>query len=65
MRDEVCRTLQSFKLWDAAYVETEGGEAVRRPPEYHIGYSSEEVQEEPRLPWEDSDSPEKKFEQVL
>ena len=65
MRDEVRRTLQSSKLWDAALVETGGGEAVRKPPEYHIGYSSGDVQKEPRFPWEDADTAKKKFDRFF
>ena len=65
MRDEVRRTLQSSKLWDAAHVETGGGESVRRPPRYHIGYSSGEIREEPQFPWKDSDAPDDRFDRFF
>ena len=65
MRDEVRRTLQSAKLWDAASVETGGGESVRKPPDYHIGHSFGNDPLEPRLPWNHSDSPERKFDQFF
>ena len=65
MRDEVRRTLQSAKLWDAASVEAGGGESVRQPPEYHIGHSFGGVRQKPRLPWEDADSPKKKFDRFF
>lgn len=65
MRDEVRRTLQSAKLWDAAFVETGGGESVRKPPEFHIGYSSGEDSLDPCLPWRDDDSSKKKFDRFF
>ena len=61
LRDEVRRTLQSAKLWDAALVEAAGGESVRKPPEFHIGYPSGEPVKRPHLPWEEGDSPTEKF----
>lgn len=61
LRDEVRRTLQSAKLWDAALVGTAGGEAVQKAPQFHIGYSSAEVPLEPNLPWQESDAPKKRF----
>ena len=61
LRDEVRRTLQSAKLWDAASVETGGGESVQTPPRFHIGYFLKDDRRAPNLPWEESDSPKKKF----
>ena len=63
LRDEVCRTLQSAELWKAASVETDGGEAVQRPPQFHIGHSATDLA--PRFPWQDSDSPTERFQQVF
>ena len=60
LRDEVRRTLQSARLWDATLVESGGGESVRKPPQFHIGCFGEPSQE-PNLPWQDDDSPKKKF----
>ncbi len=65
LRDEVRRTLRSARLWDAAFVETGGGEAVRKAPEFHIGHSFGEVPQEPRLPWEDADTPKRKFDKFF
>lgn len=64
LRDEVRRTLQSARLWDAVSVETGGGEAVRKPPQFHIGYLGDE-QQPPCLPWEAADSPKKKFDKFF
>ena len=65
LRDEVRRTLQSVRLWDAALVETGGGEAVQKAPRFHIGRASTKVRQEPHLPWDDSDSPKKKFDRFF
>ena len=61
MRDEVRRTLQSAKLWDAAIAGTGGSEFLQKPPAFHIGHSHGEELQAPKLPWDDSDSPEVKF----
>ena len=65
LRDEVRRTLQSLRLWDAALFSADGGEAVQKPPEFHIGYTLGEVWREPKLPWRDSDGPKKKFDRFF
>ena len=65
LRPEVRRALQSCALWEASSVETGKGEAVRKPPEFHIGYSSDTEQHAPNLPWLDSDSPEQRFAQFV
>ena len=65
LRDEVRRTLQSAKLWDAASVETGGGDSVQKPPLFHIGYSFADITQGPNLPWTDTDSPKKKFHKLF
>ena len=65
LRDEVRRTLQSAKLWDAVSVETGGGETVLKPPKYHIGYSRGDSFEPPQLPWDELDEPKKKFDRFF
>ena len=65
LRDEVRRTLQSTKLWDATIVETGGGESVKKPPQFHIGHSFNEISKEPHFPWEDTDSSKKKFDRFF
>ena len=65
LRDEVRRTLQSAKLWDAAFVEAGGGESVQKPPQFHIGHSFTEEPLEPHLPWEDTDNPKRKFDRFF
>ena len=64
LRNEIRRTLQSAKLWDAALIETGGGESVRKPPQYHIGYFGD-LQKESCLPWEDTDTPKRKFDRFF
>ena len=64
LRDEVRRTLQSAKLWDAASVET-GGESVQRPPRFYIGHAFGKEPQGPNLPWEESDSPKRKFDRFF
>ena len=64
LRDEVRRTLQSVRLWDATLVESGGGESVRKPPQFHIGRLGETPQE-PHLPWKDEDSSKKKFDRFF
>lgn len=61
LRPEVRRALQSQTLWEASSVETDGGESVRKPPTFHIGYSVGEETHEPNLPWRTTDSPKQKF----
>ena len=63
LRDEVRRTLQSAELWKTASVETDGGESVQKPPQFHIGHSASNLA--PRLPWQDSDSPTERFQQIF
>lgn len=65
LRDEVRRTLQSAKLWEAASVETDGGEAVQMPPRFHIGHGANQGLSAPNLPWEDSESPKKRFDRIF
>ena len=65
LRDDIRKTLQSTRLWDAALTETSVGEFVRKPPTFHIGYSMGSEYHEPRLPWKDTDSPEQKFERFF
>ena len=65
LRDEVRRTLQSAKLWDAASVETGGGESVQRPPRFHIGHSFKDAPLGSNLPWDDSDNPKRKFDRFF
>ena len=65
LRPAVRRILQSRALWEASSVETGGGEAVRKPPEFHIGHSFGSEPHERKLPWLDSDSPEQKFERFV
>ncbi len=64
LRDEVRRTLQSDRLWNATLVESGGGESVRKPPQFHIGYLGKPPQE-PNLPWQDKDSPKNKFDRFF
>ena len=65
LREEVRRTLQSAKRWDAAAVETGGAGFVQKPPQFHIGHLLDEDPLEPKLPWRDTDSAEKKFERFF
>ena len=65
MREEVRRTLQSNRRWDAARVETSGGESVLKAPEFHIGHSFGSRPLEPHLPWEEADAPKKKFDRLF
>ena len=65
LREEVRRTLQSAKLWDAASVETGGGESVQRPPRFHIGHSFGKEPQQPNLPWDESDGPKRKFDRFF
>ncbi len=64
LRDEVRRTLQSDRLWNATLVESGGGESARKPPQFHIGYLGE-MPQAPNLPWQDEDGPKKKFDRFF
>ena len=61
LREEVRRTLQSVRRWEAVRVETVGGETMRKPPDFHIGCSLEKFCKDPNLPWDAVDPPKKKF----
>ena len=70
LRPEVRRTLSSVQRWNAVHVEPSDGESVQEPPIYHIGLShiateSGNISQEPRLPWEPSDTPEDKFKKLF
>ena len=65
LRNEVRSTLQSTKLWNAALVDTGGGESVQAPPEFHIGHAIGNAPEPPRLPWNQADSPAERFEKFF
>lgn len=65
LRGEVRRTLQSRKLWEAVFVEAEGGGPVQKPPKFHIGYSLDGHSSGPSVPWNDTDSAKKKFDQFF
>ncbi len=65
MRDEVCRTLQSIRRWEAINVETDSGESILKAPEFHIGSSSGRENRKPRLPWEEGDTPKQKFHKLF
>lgn len=61
LRNEVRRTLQSVRRWQAASVEDEEGQSVTKPPQYHIGYPMDGDFRRPRLPWKETDDAKKKF----
>ena len=63
IRPEVRRTLRSERLWNAATVETGTGEYMSKEPEYYIGF--EAAERDPRLPWDDADAPEEKFNKLF
>ena len=65
MRDEVRRTLQSARRWDAAIVETSSGESILKKPEFHIGHSFGPEASKPHLPWEEGDTPKRKFDRLF
>ena len=65
LREEVRRSLQSAKIWDAAFVGTGNGASVRKPPTFHLGHTDSENPVRPELPWDDADSPEQKFERFF
>lgn len=62
---EVRRTLQSERVWDTSSVDADGGEAVRNPPDFHIGYSSDDIDREPKFPWEPTDDAATKFHRLF
>lgn len=61
LRNEVRRTLQSVRLWEAARLGTEDGKPARRAPDYHIGYTDDPQTRGPCLPWKETDDPKRKF----
>ncbi len=61
MHPEVRRTLQSERFWDSSSVNTDDGEAVKTPPVFHVGYSSNKLNKSPHLPWKHTDKPDAKF----
>lgn len=64
LRPEVRRALQSRTLWEAASVDI-GGETALKPPQFHIGHSFGTEPRSPSLPWQDSASPEKRFDRFF
>lgn len=70
LRPEIRRSLQSVRRWNAALAEGPDGRPVQDAPDYHIGLSAGVISKTDkgkaaRLPWEISDSPEKKFEKLI
>ena len=65
LRPEVRRVLQSAKLWEAASVDSRGGECILNPPEFHIGHSLGKAPQRPNLPWDAADSPEARFDRFF
>ena len=61
LRNEVRSTLQSARLWEAAFVEAGEGKSIQKPPQYHIGYNVDEHSGGPDLPWNETDDAKKKF----
>ncbi len=61
LRDEIRRTLQSVRRWEAASVQAADGQAVSKPPKYHIGNSINGHHCEPNLPWKETDDAKKRF----
>lgn len=61
LRNEVRRTLQSERLWEACLLDTQEGQPARKPPEYHIGCFLDRSPLEPCLPWNETDEAKKKF----
>ena len=49
--NEVRRTLQSTRIWEAASVEAGSGESLRTAPRYHIGHIANGNSLDPNLPW--------------
>ncbi|MDE0000587.1 MAG: ATP-binding protein [Rhodospirillaceae bacterium] len=65
LRNEVRRTLQSARRWEAASVEAEEGQAVTKPPQYHIGNSMDGYSCGPSLPWSETDDAKKRFDRFF
>ncbi|MDE2988743.1 MAG: ATP-binding protein [Chloroflexota bacterium] len=61
LRNEVRRTLQSARLWEASLIESHEGQPARKPPEYHIGCFLDGNPRDPCLPWSETDEAKKKF----
>lgn len=61
LRNEVRRTLQSARRWEAASVEAVEGQAITKPPQYHIGNYMQRHTCGPCLPWSETDDAKKKF----
>ncbi|MCY4460480.1 MAG: hypothetical protein OXC26_08815, partial [Albidovulum sp.] len=65
LRNEVRRTLQSVRLWEAALVGEAQGQSVKKPPQYHIGCFIDEHSSEPSFPWKETDEAKKKFDRFF
>ncbi len=65
LRNEVRRTLQSARRWEAASVEAEEGQAVTKPPQFHIGNSMNGHSCAPHLPWSETDDAKKRFDRFF
>ena len=69
LRPEIRYTLKSTRRWEAIHLDTGDGEAVQKRPIYHIGYSNGSANNDenvgPELPWDQSDTPEDKFEKLF
>ena len=70
LRPEVRRTLQSARRWEAIHLGEPGTESQQKPPTYHIGCPpisgiADSPDREPKLPWEQADPPETKFQALV
>lgn len=70
LRPEIRRTLQSMRRWEAVLFGDPGTETYQPPPTYHIGRpfipnAEDDPHVAPKLPWEPSDPPERKFVALL
>ena len=65
LRNEVRRTLQSARRWEAASVEAEEGQAVTKPPQFHIGNIMNGDSCAPHLPWSETDDAKKRFDRFF
>ena len=65
MRNEMRRTLQSVRRWNAATVESGSGESILKEPEFHIGHPFNQEPLKPNLPWKEGDAPKKKFDRLF
>lgn len=70
LRPEVRRTLQSTRRWEAVHHGEPGTESQQTPPTYHIGCPpirgiGDSPDREPKLPWDQSDSPGTKFQALV